>query len=153
MRSVSQLTLPLAPNHFEGGSAKVRCVASIFALYWQDGDEKVLGGSLTGSPGGGGFGGGGFGMRDPRYDLRSSPLPRIIDDMDAFLVGKSPLIQFPHNSFPLTLYLEHIHSYHTFSLYAFTVRGGESSAVGTNVLLLNLITLFGLLLFHNSFFT
>jgi len=46
MSTSLQLRLPLSARHFGSrGSAKVRCVASISTLFWQEGDEKVFGNS------------------------------------------------------------------------------------------------------------
>ncbi|CAG7718868.1 unnamed protein product [Allacma fusca] len=41
-KSISQMSMRLELSHLEGGSAKVRCVAHVFALFWQDGDEKIV---------------------------------------------------------------------------------------------------------------
>lgn len=38
--------MTLGPEHFnENGEAKVRCVASISTLFWQDRDERIVGNS------------------------------------------------------------------------------------------------------------
>lgn len=44
IRSTSRrLHLPLTPTHFGSkGTARIRCVARIFPLFWQDGDEKKI---------------------------------------------------------------------------------------------------------------
>jgi len=40
-----RLHLQLTPEHFDPkGTAKVRCVARIYPLFWQDGDEKTFSG-------------------------------------------------------------------------------------------------------------
>jgi hypothetical protein len=45
-----RLHLQLTPHHFDpSGTAKVRCVARIFPLFWQDGDEKTFSGGGSGS--------------------------------------------------------------------------------------------------------
>jgi len=42
--SMSTLNISLEPHHFnENGEAKVRCLASISTLFWQDGDERIVG--------------------------------------------------------------------------------------------------------------
>jgi hypothetical protein len=42
--TVSALNITLEPFHFtDDGEAKVRCVASISTLFWQDGDERIVG--------------------------------------------------------------------------------------------------------------
>lgn len=52
IRSTSRrLQLELSPTHFGGkGTAKIRCVARIFPLFWQDGDEKKIDHKGTSSP-------------------------------------------------------------------------------------------------------
>ncbi|XP_021945812.2 uncharacterized protein LOC110844026 [Folsomia candida] len=44
--TMSTLNVSLEPSHFsEDGEAKVRCLATISTLFWQDGDERIVGSS------------------------------------------------------------------------------------------------------------
>lgn len=45
-QSESTINITLGPQHFNAkGEAKISCVASISTLFWQGGDERVLGNS------------------------------------------------------------------------------------------------------------
>lgn len=82
--TISTLNMTLEPFHFtEDGEAKVRCVAKISTLFWQDGDEKIVGNSVVNS-------------RKLPTDLRSTfnVSPAFQDDREASLLGESH--QNPH---------------------------------------------------------
>ena len=79
--TMSTLNLTLEPSHFnENGDAKIKCLATLTSMFWQEGDERVFGSSTRKAP-------------DLR-SINSSPVfsPVFQDDREASLLGMRSIL-------------------------------------------------------------
>lgn len=72
--TMSTLNMTLESSHFsEDGEARVRCLATISTMFWQDGDEKIVGSSRK--------------LNEEVYVRSINLSPVFQDDREASLLG------------------------------------------------------------------